>query len=155
MVSAWPEPPSAIPAEWPAERTAGARTKRKGTGVRSITTGRQFLLARWLQITARAATGRTQGVSNSPFYMHDDKLGARGDDKAHNSRTDNRGGNIPRNNHRHSKHACMLADKPAEHVAGRVHNSTHSLVELGLSPPSSHSGVLRLGMEMLSQRRRR
>src|SRR5262249_45627537 len=27
MVSAWPEPPSVIPAEWPAERTAGAITE--------------------------------------------------------------------------------------------------------------------------------
>ena len=35
MVCAWPEPPSVIPAEWPAEHTAGARTKRNGTGVRS------------------------------------------------------------------------------------------------------------------------
>jgi hypothetical protein len=35
LVSAWPEPPSVIPAEWPAEHTAGARTKRNGTGVRS------------------------------------------------------------------------------------------------------------------------
>ena len=33
MVSAWPEPPSVIPAEWPAERTAGGRTKRNRTGV--------------------------------------------------------------------------------------------------------------------------
>ena len=37
MVSASPEPPSVIPAEWPAEPTAGVRTKRNGTGVRSIT----------------------------------------------------------------------------------------------------------------------
>ena len=37
MVSAWPEAPYVIPAEWPAERTAGAITKRYGTGVRSIT----------------------------------------------------------------------------------------------------------------------
>jgi hypothetical protein len=29
MVSAWQEPPSVIPAEWPVERTAGARTERK------------------------------------------------------------------------------------------------------------------------------
>jgi hypothetical protein len=36
MVSAWPEAPSVIPAEWPAGPTAGARTKRNGTGVRSI-----------------------------------------------------------------------------------------------------------------------
>jgi hypothetical protein len=27
MVSAWPEPPFVIPAEWPAERTAGAPTR--------------------------------------------------------------------------------------------------------------------------------
>jgi len=45
MASAWPEVPFVIPAEWPAERTAGASTKRNGTGVRSITTGRQSPLS--------------------------------------------------------------------------------------------------------------
>ena len=37
MVSASPEPLSVIPAEWPAEPTAGASSERNGTGVRSIT----------------------------------------------------------------------------------------------------------------------
>src|SRR5215831_20146906 len=41
MASAWLEPRSDIPAEWPAERTAEAINKRYETGVRSITIGRQ------------------------------------------------------------------------------------------------------------------
>jgi len=42
MVSASPEPPSVIPAEWPVEHTAGVRTKRNGTGVRPSQIERQF-----------------------------------------------------------------------------------------------------------------
>ena len=36
MVSAWLEPPSVIPAEWPVERTAGARSERN-TELASVT----------------------------------------------------------------------------------------------------------------------
>src|SRR5262249_14466821 len=55
----------------------------------------------------------------------------------------------------HSKHVCRLDDNPGERADGRVNNSTvHNLVELVWSP-SSHSTVLRLGMETLSQRRQR
>jgi len=42
MVSASPEPPSVIPAEWPAERTAGVRTKRNGLAFDPSQIGRQF-----------------------------------------------------------------------------------------------------------------
>jgi len=49
---------------------------------------------------------------------------------------------------------AAIGDKPDEHVAGRVHNSMHSAVEL-VGSPSSHSRVLRLRMEMLSLRRQR
>ena len=44
MVSASPEAPSAIPAEWSAEATAGATERKRPTepGVRPITIGRQF-----------------------------------------------------------------------------------------------------------------
>lgn len=88
------------------------------------------------------------GVSNNPVYMHVDKLDAHADDKARNSGADNIRRNILR-----SKHVGRLDDKPGEHAGG--HNSMHSLVELGWSPSPSHSGVLRLWMEMPSQRRQR
>src|SRR6266699_1049347 len=66
----------------------------------------------------------------------------------------NRVDNIPhRNTDIHSKHFYRLDDKPGERADGRVHNNTaHNLVELVWSP-SSHSPVLRLWMETLSQRR--
>src|SRR5436190_1915883 len=67
MVSASPEAPSVIPAEWPVGRIAGARTKHNGTGVRSIYNrtpvplrwSKEFLEAgkkRLAGDTARAAT---------------------------------------------------------------------------------------------------
>ena len=54
MVSASPEPPFVIPAEWPAEPTAGARTKRNGTGVRSITNRRPVPMITCALITLAA-----------------------------------------------------------------------------------------------------
>jgi len=88
------------------------------------------------------------GVSNNPACMHVDKLDAHADDKARNGGADNIRRNILR-----SKHVGRLDDTPGEHAGG--HNSMHSLVELGWSPPPSHSTVLRLLMVSLTRRRQR
>jgi hypothetical protein len=90
------------------------------------------------------------GVSNNPACIHVDKLDAHADDKARNGTADNIRRNILR-----SKHVGRNADTPGEHDGGKVHNSMHSLVELGWSPPPSHSTVLRLLMVSLTRRRQR
>ena len=95
-----------------------------------------------------ASTMYDNGVSNNPVSMHVDKLDAHADDKARNGTADNIRRNILR-----SKHVGRLDDKPGEHAGG--HNSMHSLVELGWSPPPSHSTVLRLLMVSLMRRRQR
>jgi hypothetical protein len=86
MVSAWPEAPFVIPAEWPVGRTAGARSERKHPRNWRPTHHNR---------TPMAMRSARVGVSNSPVYMHDGTLDAHAADKRRNNRGDNKLGNIP------------------------------------------------------------
>src|SRR6516225_892569 len=128
MVSASPEPPSVIPAEWPAEPTGGARTKRNGTGVRSITYRTPVAMRsarRWHTIRPEIKTDDNSlrslrslhSLSHSLFHSLHSLL--------HRSKVDSPHNILHRNmDILHSKHVDRLDDKPGERDDGRVHNST-------------------------------
>src|SRR6516225_5104036 len=100
--------------------------------------------------TMRPEISTDDNSLHSLYSLHRSK-----DNILHRSRVDNIPHNILRRNMDilHSKHVDRLDDKPGERADGRVHNSTvHNLVGL-VGSPSSHSTVLRLWMETLSQRR--
>src|SRR5215472_17097765 len=132
------------------------------TGVRSITIGRQWpMRSARLWHTIRPEISTDDNILRSLHSLLRSLLHSLHNlhsllHNLHRSKVDSPHNILHRNTDiLHSKHVCRLDDKPGERADGRVHNSTvHNLVELVWSP-SSHSTVLRLGMETLSQRRQR
>src|SRR6516165_7936502 len=139
MVSAWPEPPSVIPAEWPVERTAGARTKRNETGVRSIAIERQWPMLsarRWHTIRPEISTddsilhGLLRSLPHSLHSLHSlhrskENIPHRSKENIPHRSKENiphrSKENIPhRSKENHSKHVDRLDDKPGERADGRV-----------------------------------